>query len=815
MLGAQKVSSTLKNSKFISRWEFFTIVGIIFSISHLDAPAAFGDEAPLSYNHDIRPILSDKCFFCHGPDEKHRKRKLRLDDEASAKKKVIIPGDPKKSKFIRLLKTDDEDDIMPPLESGKTLTPKEIALLERWVKEGANYEPYWAYVPPKKHTPPKVKKTNWPLNFIDHFLLDRMEKKGFQPNPEADKRTLIRRLYFDFLGLPPKYEDVEKFVNDSDPKAYEAVVDRLLESQHFGERMAVYWLDLVRYADTVGYHGDQDHSISPYRDYVIKAFNKNIPFDQFTREQLAGDLLPNPTLDQKVATGYNRLLQTSHEGGVQPKEYIAIYQADRVRNVSQVWMGATLGCAQCHDHKYDPLSLKDFYSMGAFFADVDEEQHFKVGTNALPTRRPPEITIYSPEDQKLIENYDKKIAALQGSLKKQKGKDEATKKNIAKLQKLLKEQQGLKKKVVARGRKTMITVSKKTPRTVRVLPRGNWLDDSGPIVQPQVPITLGKIEKEGRATRLDLADWLTDPKDGVGLLTARVFANRFWYMFYGEGLSRSLDDFGGQGEPPVAPKLLDRLAIEFIENGWDVKKLVKTLVMSRAYRQSSVAQAELVQLDPYNRYFTRNIPSRLPAEFIRDNLLAASGLLVSEVGGKSIKPYQPAGYYKHLNFPTRKYRSDTDERQWKRGVYMHWQRQFLHPMLKVFDAPNREECTAKRARSNTPLAALVSLNAEVSIEAARVFAQLTLNQAGKSIEERLSYMTRRAIQRDMDATEKKIALEFIQQVIESYKKKPESAKELIEIGNAPVDKKLDPVELAIWTQVARGIFNLPEMTLRN
>ncbi len=653
----------------------------------------------VEYNRDIRPILSDKCFYCHGPDAKHREADLRLDDEKTAKDAVIVEGKPSESELVRRITSEDESERMPPEDSGKTLTAKEIERIKQWIAQGAKYQPYWAYVPPHQVPVPQVKNKKWSDYWIDRYLLARWEAEGLKPSPDADPVTLIRRLYFDLTGLPPTPEEVEKFIGDPSDKAYRELVDRLLASDHFGERMAVYWLDLVRYADTVGYHGDQDHNISPYRDYVIDAFNDNLAFNQFTREQLAGDLLPDATIDQKIASGYNRLLQTSHEGGVQPKEYLAIYAADRVRNVSNVWMGATVGCAQCHDHKFDPYTAKDFYSLAAFFADLDEAQHFKKGTNALPTSRPPEIKVLTKREREKMAFLEAQIASLESNTQ-QVTADEKLK-NEKQLAELKQQTEALRKS----ARLTMISVAI-APRTMRLLPRGNWLDDSGPIVHPAVPRFLPQPHgKDTPQTRLDLANWLCDTERGVGGLTARVFVNRMWYLLFGVGISRSLDDFGGQGEPPIHPELLDRLAIEFYKSGWDVKQIIKQIVHSRAYKQSSLETPAQFAQDPDNRFYARQSRYRLPAEFVRDNALSISGLLDPTIGGPSVKPYQPAGYYRHLNFPTRTYHAHTDSRQWRRGVYVHWQRQFLHPMLKAFDAPSREECVAGRPRSNTPLAA--------------------------------------------------------------------------------------------------------------
>jgi len=713
-------------------------------------------ETTIDFNRDVRPILSQKCFACHGPDAHDRKGKLGLDTEEGSRK-AITPGDIAESEFYYRITTSNEEDRMPPPDHGKALEKEDIATLKAWIEQGAKYEEPWAWVPPKKHPLPET-DVEWPINWIDQFILDRLTREGIAPTSD-DPLTLVRRLHFDLIGLPPTPEVVDAFLSSTNQSvAYEELVDGLLASDHFGERMAIYWLDLVRFADTVGYHGDQPHNISPYRDYVIDAFNDNMPFNQFTREQLAGDLLKNPSIDQKIATGYNRLLQTSHEGGVQPKEYLSIYAADRVRNISGVWMGGTLGCAQCHDHKYDPYTARDFYSMSAFFADIDEAQHFKVGSNALPTKRPPEISVLSRRDRE-------KLAELE--------KQKADKKEIDALKK--------------RARMTMITVPIK-PRETRIQPRGNWLDDSGEIVEPAVPAFLGKIEKPDgqRATRLDLANWLTDPVNGSGGLTARVFANRFWYLFYGEGISSSLGDFGGQGSPPVHPELLDNLAIEFYESGWDVKHLVKLMVMSRTYRISSVSSPERDERDPNNQLFARQSRYRLPAELIRDNALAISGLLNTEYGGASAKPPQPVGYYRHLNFPVRKYQADTDASQFRRGVYTHWQRQFLHPMLKAMDAPSREECTARRPRSNTPTAAMVLLNDPSFVQAAEAFAKRIESEGGDDFAQRLDFACKLALSRSPDAIEKRALTEL-------YESDPTTG----------------------WKAVARALLNLGETTTRN
>ncbi|MBI2827110.1 MAG: PSD1 domain-containing protein [Planctomycetia bacterium] len=804
----------------------------------------------IDFNRDIRPILSDKCFRCHGPDSGARQAELRLDREESAKadrdgNPAIVPGKPEASELVRRITADDEAERMPPKESHKELSPREIALLTRWVADGAVWLPHWAYIPPKRHPLPDVGDAHWPIHALDRFILSRLEAEGLAPSPDADRVTLARRLYIDLAGLPPRPEEVDAFLADDGPQAYERLVDRLLASPHFGERMAMYWLDLVRYADTVGYHGDQEHPISPYRDYVIEAFNENLRFDQFTREQLAGDLMPEPTLRQKIATGYNRVLQTSHEGGVQPKEYLAIYAADHVRNLSAVWLGATMGCSQCHDHKYDPYTTRDFYSMAAFFADVDEAQHLTKGVDKSPTIRAPEMELLTEEERARLAGLEARLKALEapqqpaaaassndadapkaasgsGARKETEPNssaadppksespppsDKERKKEIAALRKQM-------DAIHNRARRTMITVSIE-PRTMRILPRGNWLDESGPIVQPEVPAFLGHLDVgDRRATRLELARWLTDAEHGVGGLTARVLVNRLWYLFFGVGLSRSLDDFGAQGEPPVHPELLDTLAVELVESGWDVKRLVKLLVTSRAYRQASLDTPALHERDPSNRLVGRQSRFRYPAETVRDAALVTSGLLVDQTGGPSVKPYQPAGYYRHLNFPEREYQIDKDQRQWRRGVYVHWQRQYLHPMLKAFDAPSREECTAERPTSNTPLAALVLLNDPTFVEAARAFATRIIASGGATTDERLDFALRQAVSRTATTDERRVLGHLLDDSRKYYQDHPQAAAELVAVGLAPAPETADRGELAAWTILARTILSLNEPLTR-
>ena len=773
-----------------------------------------GATPGIDFNRDIRPILSDKCFRCHGPDSATREAELRLDREQEAKadrdgNPVIVPGNLEESELIRRITSDDASEQMPPADSGKELSANEISTLKQWIADGADWSLPWSYTAPRSHAVPKPQLETWPLNWIDQFVLAKLDNERHTPSPDADKTTLIRRLSIDLTGLPPTPPEVETFLKDESSGAYERLIDRLLESPQFGERMATYWFDLVRYASSVGYHGDQEHHITPYRDYVIDAFNANMPFDRFTREQLAGDLLPESTTEQKIASGYNRLLQTSHEGGVQPKEYLAIYGADRVRNLSAVWLAGTMGCCQCHDHKFDPYTAKDFYSIQAFFADIDEATHLTyastpIGLNDTPTIRSPEMVLLSDSQQTELSELETRLAIL----KQDETAAAANGPVVLELEKQIAH-------IQRTARRTMISVAIE-PRTIRILPRGNWLDDSGDVVQPAVPEFMGKLNIDGRrATRLDLANWLTDSQSGVGGLTARVKVNRFWYLMFGRGLAPVLDDFGGQGEAPSHPELLDNLAIEFINCGWDTKQMLKLIAMSRTYRQSSRETPEVRNRDPLNMLLSHQGRYRFPAEVVRDSALKIGGLLVDQRGGPSSRPYQPARYYRHLNFPEREYQANLDHNQWRRGVYMHWQRSYLHPMLKAFDAPSREECEARRSRSNTPLAALVLLNDPTFVEAARSFATRILAEREVSTGSRLDFAFREAISRSPTAEEQEAFTRLLEQGRSDYADNAEAASALVSVGLKPVPENVDRAELAAWTVVARGILSLNESLTRN
>ncbi len=786
------------------------LVVLILSGQSQIAAAEESDDERLSFNRDVRPILSDHCFSCHGPDSTHREAGLRLDIpidvfEDRGDYQVIVPGDPDLSELVYRISTDDEFDKMPPDELGKPLDDDEIAILTRWISEGAAFEAHWSLVPPNRPTIPSRLEAEStlgrPRSPIDRFLNERIEATGVQTTPAADRATLLRRVSLDLTGLPPRPNELEAFLNDSRPDAFERQVDRLLSSPRFGERMAIFWFDLVRFANTVGYHGDQEHQITPYRDYVIQALNANLPFDQFTKEQLAGDLLPNPTTSQRIASGYNRLLQTTHEGGAQDREYLAKYAADRVRNLSTVWLGATIGCAECHDHKYDPYTQRDFYSLAAFFDDLQQQGAYS-SPNSSPTIRAPEIVVPDTMDRERLQTIESELERLRSLSADQQLAD-----STATIEELEAERDRLR----SRARRTMVSVSVE-PRMTRILPRGDWMDQSGPIVAPDTPGSLPDLMVDDRRpTRLDLADWLTRPDNP---LPARVLVNRLWAIFYGHGLSRSLDDYGSQGRWPSHPQLLDWLAIEFIESDWDLKGLIRLLVTSDAYRRSSTPSAELLEADPENELFARQDRFRIPAELIRDQALAVSGLLIEQFGGSSARPYQPAGYYRSLNFPKRTYQVDKESGQYRRGVYMHWQRQFLHPMLRAFDAPTREECTAERSQSNTPLGALTLLNDPSFVEASRCLGARVIAEGGDSIEDQIRFAWILLLSREPTEAELEASRLLFIESRDYYQANPSEADQLLGVGLAPIASDIKADVLAAWTTVSRALLNLHESITR-
>ena len=815
----------------------------------------------IEFNRDIRSILSDNCFYCHGPDAKHREAKLRLDDrDAAVAAGVLVPGKPAETELLARLKSHDPDEVMPPPKANKRLSEAQKELLERWVAEGAVYQKHWAYERPVKPAVPKGQ------NGIDFLVKKRLAAIGLKPSPQADKRTLMRRLYFDLIGLPPTPQRMEQFLGDADPKAYEKIVEALLHSAHYGERMAIGWLDMVRLADTIGYHSDNPRNVWPYRDWVIKSFNDNKRFDRFTTEQLAGDLMPDADQETRVGSAFNRLLLTTEEGGAQPKDYESRSLADRVRAVGAVWLGQTTGCAQCHDHKFDPISTRNFYQLGAFFADIKEpsignqgsgmpvltpvqadqlaalDQQIAAAQKALEAIAPKldseqkawEVAILKDQaalaklqpDEKATAAVKKAALAFLENLKKPDGKrKEAEKqaltdyfrsrvtKQFASERSLVAELQKQKAAVLTLTAKCLVTMKADQPRMVRIQPRGNWLDESGEVVKAAFPDYLPGPDFKGRTPdRLDLAKWLVSNENP---LTARVFVNRLMAQYFGKGLSKMLDDLGTQGEPPVNPELLDWLACEFMESGWDVRHMVRTILTSETYKQLSTASKELRERDPENRELARQTPLRIDAELIRDNALFIGGLLDMHIGGPSVKPYQPENYWENLNFPIRTYDADTGPSQYRRGMYTWWQRTFLHPSMLAFDAPSREECTAERNRSNLPQQALVILNDPTYVEAARGLGARILTELPKAdLKTKITWAWRLALQRKPTERELETTVKLLQMQLAGYQADAKAADELLKTGQAPVPDGVNRAELAAWTHVGRVLLNLHETITR-
>lgn len=832
----------------------------------------------IHFDRDIRPIFSENCFACHGPDAGKRQADLRLDTSTGATAdregvRAVVAGNPQASELFTRIHSTDASVVMPPPESNKSLTTAQKKVLEQWIAQGAVYEGHWAY-----ETLERPEVPAGAAHPVDCFIAARLAAEGLPAESAADRVTLARRVSIDLTGLPPEPVEIDAFSADSSPDAYERLVDRLLASPHHAERMTVWWLDLVRYGDSVGYHGDQEITMWPYRDWVINAFAANMPFDRFTQEQLAGDLLPNATQDQKIAAAYNRMNQMSAEGGGQDKEYHAKYASDRVRATSGVWLGSTLGCAECHDHKFDPFTARDFYTFAAFFADVAEKGIYNGAGNfdgwgemmRVPTpeqvvqqaeikKRVAELKAFSESDPpELIAEREVWIAAesarlalpavaaspqlpdsVQAALllavdsrtdahKQDLRKHHRTISAVAKAwqAELVKLETAL--TALTNAQPKMVATVSGAPRVVRVLPRGNWMDDSGEIVTAATPAFLPVVQRVASAeketassgslpsgqqlSRLDLAAWMTSRENP---LVPRVLANRFWALCFGQGLSRRLDDHGAQGESPSHPELLEWLACELRDGDWNMRRLLRTIVTSEAYKRSSNVSALHMERDPENRLFARQSRYRIDAEMVRDAALSTSGLLTRQIGGPSVKPYQPDGYWDYLNFPKRSYQADVGSNLYRRGLYVHWQRQYLHPAMLVFDAPSREECTARRPRSNTPLQALVLLNDPEFVEAARALAEKTLAEGGSDSLARSRFMLRRVLGRVPIDAEVGVLADLAERHLQAFAGDVEAAKKMISVGASPVPQGILPMELAAWISAARTVLNLHETYTRN
>ncbi|MGC6427783.1 MAG: DUF1553 domain-containing protein [Akkermansiaceae bacterium] len=1019
--------------------------------------------ATVDFNRDVRPILSDTCFKCHGPGES--KGDLRLDDREEAMDAgVLSPGNIARSEFVARIRSGDPEELMPPPKANKTLTPEQIKILETWIAEGAVYDDHWSFVPAQK---------NEEIKTLDHFVDKALNEAGLKPNPEADRATLIRRATFDLTGLPPTLAEVEAFVNDQSPQAYEKVIDRLLASEAYGERMALAWMDAARYGDSSVMHADGHRDMWPWRDWVIRAYNANMPFDQFTIEQLAGDLLDNATVDQKVASGFNRNHATSDEGGAFAEELRVEYVADRVQTTANVWMGLTVECAQCHDHKYDPVSQREYFQFFAYFNNTADP-----GMQTRRGNQAPVVEIPDPVREARLAELSKKIKASDGSLEKhregaaqspefakwleqhiakhagedqtkqpegldhwfpiessvadfrdgltgalatvEKGKFETADREKSKalklnggtqfkvessveleydkpftfaawikpngkhtgaifskmdeskdyrgfdfwtqgghvgthlinawqsnalkvvsreelkpgkwqhvvltydgshkaagvkiyldgklasnvveadsLSKTIKTQQPFrigarstssswkgevddlriydrvldakevtqvsggdplksilakpaeersendKKLLVARflekGDKTYkkladqrnklakqhadLTKKPVTSMIMRdnpankmrmtyVLDRGAYdspLKDE--VINPGVPKALPPLPEGAEANRLGLAKWLTDPKHP---LTARVAVNRYWMLLFGEGLVRSVGDFGAQGTPPTHPELLDWLAVDFIESGWDVKGMIKQIVLSNTYRRSSRIQSLARAKDPENKLLAHAPRFRLQGEFIRDQALAVSGLLVDKVGGEGVKPYQPANIWNEVSLNGGlRYPQDKGEKLYRRSMYTYWKRSAPMPNMIIFDAPSREKCVIQRQRTNTPLQALVTLNDPQFVEASRFFAQRLIESEKSDVRKRIDLAFKLTTSRSASDREVEILTKLLGKQKERFQGNPESAKQFLKAGESPRNEAIDPVEHASWMVVAQTILNLDETLTRN
>ena len=995
---------------------------------------------PIEFNRDIRPILSENCFACHGPDSAARKADLRLDKrEVALDMGAIAPGDPDASELVARLDSGDPDEQMPPKSANKKLSAEQKDLLKRWIAAGAEYQPHWSLIAPKRPPVPEVKDAGWARNPLDAFVLAKLERQGLRPAPEADRRTLARRLSLDLTGLPPAPAEVEAFVNDKAPDFYEKYVDTLMSSPRWGEHRGRYWLDVARYADSHGIHMDNFREIWAYRAEVIDAFNRNQRFDEFTVEQLAGDLLPGRSLDQQVASGFNRCNITTSEGGAIDEEYAVLYARDRTETTAQTWLGLTAGCAVCHDHKFDPISQREFYELSAFFnnttqrpmdgnikdtppvlfvpdaqdrprwkalevdlagvrqqaesrkqeargefdrwfaaatpdslaamipgealrlrarlqprdgeavagpvgsfesadsGDFEKDQPFSVGAwvklagdsgkeGAVVARMDdpangyrgwdlilqggkvsmhiiskwPENALKVASDGKpapgrwshVFATYDGSAKAggikiyVDGKPAATKGEADALKDTIragvplkvgqrnnearlenasvhdlriygrslapeeverlavggraidlaskpadkrpeadlaaladwwierndaptrqirANLAALEKEQAELK----ARGTVAHVMQERSEEAMAYILNRGEYDKRKDP-VKPKVPAALPPMPDDLPRNRLGLAQWLLRPEHP---LTARVTVNRFWQEVFGVGIVRTAGDFGVTGEAPSDPELLDWLAVEFRESGWDVKQFFKLMVTSAAYRQSAAATPEALEKDPGNRLVSRGPRFRMDAEMVRDYALAAGGLLVEKLGGPSVKPYMPDGVWEAVAMPesnTRYYKRDSGDALYRRSLYTFWKRSAPPASMDIFNAPSRETCTVRRERTNTPLQALVTLNDPQFIEAARHLAQLVIKEGGDATEGRLDLLARRLLARPLNPEEAKVVLGEFAELEGYYRSHPEDAAKLIAVGESKPDPALDAPALAAWTMLANSLMNLDE-----
>ena len=770
------------NKKVLAGAGVILFTGLIAYFSSSGKQAEEGGVPDVvDFNFHVRPILSDRCFKCHGPDANKREASLRLDTEEGAyaalkedpSQHVVVPGDPFNSALYQRLISTDTAEVMPPPSSKLSLSKTEIEIIKKWIKQGAQYKKHWSFITPTRPEVPKVDTDIEPINPIDNFIYAKLEEKGLQPSEQADKETLLKRVSMDITGLPPSIELQDRFLNDNSPNAYEKIVDELLASKHYGEKMAIQWLDLARYADSHGYQDDSYRTMWPWRDWVIHAFNKNYPFSTFITWQLAGDLLPNPTKEQILATGFNRNHKITQEGGVIDEEYRIEYVTDRTNTFGKAFMAMTLECSKCHDHKYDPISQKDYFSVFAFFDRVPEKG-LADNLNLSSHADPPFIRVTEKDVDSLLTFINKKDT---------------------------------------NAVKVMVMQDSIDIRKTRVLRRGAYDQPSDTVDMgtPKAILTFNtnKYEKN----RLGLAKWMLAPENP---LTSRVFVNRIWNEFFGRGLVKTIGDFGMQGELPSHPELLDWLSVEFREGGWDIKKLVKTIVTSATYKQTTKRSQKVYQIDPDNKYYSYYPRLRLSAELQRDLVLSSSGLLNPEIGGPSVKPYQPKGVWEATTSgrgELARYEQDKGDKLYRRGLYTFIKRTAPPPALLIMDASTRDQCEVTRTRTNTPLQALVLMNDPQTLEAARVLAQKTSN-LNLSEEQKIERSFRTVLCRKPKATEIKMLVEYYQQEKNKFNQNKKRASSYLAAGEFEQINTKDIAETAALMQVNQMLFNIDETTIK-
>jgi hypothetical protein len=756
-------------------------IGSIFAYTRCSDTQAQETAMPdvIDYNYHIRPILSDRCFKCHGPDANKRKAGLRLDTPEGAyaafkdnpSMHAIVPGHPESSDAFQRLITKDTSLRMPTMSSHLTVTPHEIDLIEKWIKQGAVYKPHWAFIKPAKSELPDADE-DWVRNPIDYFVYAKMAEKSLKPSPEASKEQLLKRVCLDLTGLPPTLEMQDRFLQDDSPQAYEKIVNELISSKHYGEKMSIQWLDLARYADSHGYQDDGLRTMWPWRDWVIHAFNSNYSYAKFVTWQLAGDLLPKPSKEMLLATGFNRNHKITQEGGVIDEEYRVEYVNDRTNTFSKSFLALTFECARCHDHKYDPISQKDYYSTYAFFNQVPEKGLF--GTIDASFADPPNMSISTKDVQSILKFIHKKDTATVD---------------------------------------VMVMADSSKHRPTYVLSRGNY-DMPGPEVgfglpKSILPFTPAKYNQN----RLGLARWVVDPANP---LTSRVFVNRMWAQFFGRGIVKTVGDFGMQGELPTHPELLDWLAVDFQNHGWNIKRLVKQIVLSATYQQSSTVSSASLKVDPENIYLSRMSRIRIPAEQIRDQVLASAGILNKEIGGPSVKTYQPKGLWEVATSgrgSLMNYIQDHNQDLYRRGMYVFIKRTVPPPTMLIFDASNRDQCEVQRGRTNTPLQALVMMNDPHVLESSRVLASQFSREKG-SLEEKLTRAFRRIVCRAPKEKELAMLKKYYEAEQVSCVQNPKKVQKLMKIGEYKQDKAAVTGSTAAMMLTIQLIYNLEEAIMR-